>query len=324
MEKNKKKVISGFDNAINANKKQLVNWPVFAKYKNVNSTFYLFNWKKCFQLCKVPEGNALAIDTIGWHPLLFQVWTQQSEIMLLNCYRAERQFKRSFLPIIPLYKRALGVELLYKHVDGHTKEWTHYYDGDRFVNRYGFLGYRLNMGLDNNKFFNPPEQDIYEISGTSEKFAGEGDCFVELYKKYDSLDNDKKNVFIEGVEWYNKANLSSDGTDKLLYLVILLESFLDMKDSGSKCSLCGVAKDETTKKFTRYVEEVLGGGLDGHGRKSLSLIYDMRLRIVHSGRSIGWAYPGLYPSKFREEELLKEAMSLANQFLCNWLFHEVT
>jgi hypothetical protein len=280
-------------------------------------------WKGEFQLSRIPDGNPKPVELLGRFPCLFQFSAPHSNLPWLDAHRAEVYFKKSFLPLIPMLMQYCMTKIIFVCSDNMSKIWTVRIDIDKseMENIYGSVGYICKTELDNMSFFQHHDCEIRQLpTGDIDPYWLSSIHLSNAYNVYENLDDDRKNKFLLGCEWLNKALNASDRNDQILFLTIMLEIFIPT--NRIKCNECGQERYGIARAFKEYIPEIIGKDWIHGFSSALRDIYSLRSRISHCGIGVAQHLSGMIPQQWRQQRQVDFTFDLARQFLISWLYNE--
>ena len=312
----KGKIIGEFHNASNPTSDKIYTKAVYSSGQELST--YPFRWRDQFQLGRPPEGESKPKEWSDLYPCLFQYKVPITGNIWLDVHRSEKYFEKYFLPLIPLLRQYCTTHLQYESNKSSRKSWAIINNEKEISSEWVQLDYFFKSRFSTSDFFeyNQPSLKKLPCFELDYYWLSSHDLSVG-YFGYESLPEEKKRKFLLGCEWFNKAIMTPDPTDKFLFIIIMLEIFLP--NESTPCKECRQPIYGKNKKFKTYIPEIIGESWTPNFEKVLRDLYYLRCDIVHHGVAIAQSHWGLIPSLIKERNQLDFLLRLGRQFLISWL-----
>lgn len=315
-ETHRKRIIDTFNKAAVPASTKIDSRVVFSAGREV--LFPPFRWKDKFQLGRMPEGNPKSENFCYRQPNLFQFRVSQSGIHFLDSYRAEKTFKASFLPLVPILAKFSNTQLYYDLDSTVEKAWVIKQSKNKVISEWVQLGYFPETSFNQEDWHAYTQPDIKHLPVSEIDLYWPSSIHLSTWvNAFELLPGADKELFLLGCEWFIKSSSASNPTDKFLFMMIMLEIFLP--NEASSCEECGQPKYGIRQNFKTMIPDIIGDQWTENFTKVLNDLYTLRSKIAHEGMAVAKLSTILLPSRFREETYLRYLSSLGQQFLVSWL-----
>lgn len=289
-------------------------------------------WADRWQLGRMPEETSQQFVLTAHHPVLFQHRYRKVGIGMLDRVRREAAFRRAFLPLVPImhrWKTGL-VDTSGSHV---RHAWVVVDGGETtpLSSRWAQLQYIIPEDLLSGGLYgfdSPPALDV-------ETGAPAGTFLAELrgwLLRFERLEPEAQDKFLRGCYWFNKALTTASRTERLLALVIMVESFL-AKESGA-CEKCGQSVHSVGSRFRSFLARHAGpspaADADEHERykRFTGNLYALRSKVAHEGLAVAaedlGVGIGFVPVDFGQQALVSDLQHVGSTLLLSWLREQTT
>lgn len=312
----KDKIIGEFHNASNPTSDKIYTKAIYSSGQELST--YPFRWRDQFQLGRPPEGESKPKELSALYPCLFQYKVPFTGNLRLDVHRSGKYFEKYFLPLIPILRQYCTTHLQYDSNKSSRKSWAIINNENEISSEWVQLDYFFKSRFSTSDFFeyNQPSLKKLPCFELDHYWLSSRDLSVG-YFAYESLPEEKKRKFLLGCEWFNKAIMTPEPTDKFLFIMIMLEIFLP--NESTPCKECRQPIYGINKKFKIYIPEIIGESWTPDFEKVLGNLYSLRSGIAHSGVAIAQSHGGLIPVQIKERNQLDYLLSLGRQFLISWL-----
>lgn len=199
----------------------------------------------------------------------------------------------------------------YPQIQGWFLELTLKLD-EKLESKYGSLNYLHTFSKEENleklysikyeqQFGNPTVLHVRDVeTGILEQNISISDMFHYYYNCPKEVMEAVRNA--TRLFYQSQNHINVDLTTEFVYLVIALESLIEIEYKGqkkSKCGECGQPIYSVSKKFHAFLEKYY----DGYDKKEINEIYKLRSSIVHRGVNIVNSSFFLFDDSLEEKEI---------------------